>query len=87
MSITGHQTLEEVERYTREAQRRKLADAAMAKLGRHAEAGSNPERTLSHRENKRDNSRKKTKEIKRDVRTWRAIQNKTANSYIIEISI
>ena len=32
MAITGHQTLEEVERYTRAACRAKLADAAMAKL-------------------------------------------------------
>jgi integrase len=32
MAVTGHQSLEEVERYTRKAQRRKLADAAMAKL-------------------------------------------------------
>jgi integrase/recombinase XerD len=34
MSITGHKSLEEVERYTREAQRRVLADSAMAKLKR-----------------------------------------------------
>ena len=32
MAITGHQTLEEVERYTRQARRRGLADSAMAKL-------------------------------------------------------
>lgn len=32
MAITGHQTLEEVERYTRAASRKKTADAAMAKL-------------------------------------------------------
>ena len=32
MAITGHQSLEEVERYTRAAQRRTLADSAMAKL-------------------------------------------------------
>jgi integrase/recombinase XerD len=31
-SVTGHQSLEEVERYTRTARRRKLADAAIAKL-------------------------------------------------------
>lgn len=31
-AITGHQTLEEVERYTRAARRRKLADSAMKKL-------------------------------------------------------
>jgi hypothetical protein len=33
MAITGHQTLEEVERYTKMASRKKAADAAMAKLG------------------------------------------------------
>lgn len=32
MAITGHQTLEEVERYTRAARRRVLADSAMEKL-------------------------------------------------------
>lgn len=32
MAITGHQTLEEVERYTRRAARKKLADSAMARL-------------------------------------------------------
>ncbi|WP_246767672.1 tyrosine-type recombinase/integrase [Bradyrhizobium sp. CCBAU 53340] len=32
MAITGHQTLEEVERYTRAASRKKTADKAMAKL-------------------------------------------------------
>ncbi|WP_249133665.1 tyrosine-type recombinase/integrase [Bradyrhizobium sp. AUGA SZCCT0182] len=32
MAITGHQTLEEVERYTRAASRKKTADAAMRKL-------------------------------------------------------
>ena len=34
MSVTGHQTLEEVERYTRNARRQVLADSAMAKLRR-----------------------------------------------------
>jgi len=32
MAITGHQSLEEVERYTRAAERKKLADSGMAKL-------------------------------------------------------
>jgi integrase/recombinase XerD len=32
MAITGHKSLEEVERYTRRANKRKLADSAMAKL-------------------------------------------------------
>ena len=33
MSITGHQSLKEVERYTREAGRRNLADSAMKRIG------------------------------------------------------
>lgn len=33
MAVTGHQTLEEVERYTKAANRKKTADKAMAKLG------------------------------------------------------
>ena len=32
MAITGHQTLEEVDRYTRAAKRRTLADSAMERL-------------------------------------------------------
>jgi integrase/recombinase XerD len=32
MAVTGHKTLEEVERYTREARRKKLADSAISKL-------------------------------------------------------
>jgi integrase len=32
MAVTGHQSLEEVERYTRAARRSKLADSAMSKL-------------------------------------------------------
>jgi hypothetical protein len=32
MAITGHRSLEEVERYTRAARQAKLADNAMAKL-------------------------------------------------------
>jgi len=32
MAVTGHKTLEEVERYTREAERKKLADSAMSKF-------------------------------------------------------
>lgn len=32
MAVTGHQTLEEVERYTKAASRKKTADSAMAKL-------------------------------------------------------
>jgi integrase/recombinase XerD len=31
-AVTGHMSLEEIERYTRAARRRKLADAAIAKL-------------------------------------------------------
>lgn len=32
MAVTGHQTLEEVERYTKAANRKKTADTAMRKL-------------------------------------------------------
>jgi len=34
MAITGHRSLEEVERYTRAASQGKLADTAMAKFKR-----------------------------------------------------
>jgi hypothetical protein len=32
MAVSGHKTLTEVQRYTKDADRRRLADAAMAKL-------------------------------------------------------
>ena len=32
MSVTGHRSLQEVERYTRAAQQAKLADSAMERL-------------------------------------------------------
>lgn len=38
MAITGHQTLKEVERYTREAGRRNLADSAMERMGKSTQA-------------------------------------------------
>ena len=38
MAITGHRSLEEVERYTRAAQRGELADAAMLKFKRRTDA-------------------------------------------------
>jgi len=32
MAVTGHESLEEVERYTRNAEKKKLAGSAMSKL-------------------------------------------------------
>lgn len=43
MAITGHTTLKEVERYTRDAGRKRLADSAMQRIG-----GTNAEQTLSN---------------------------------------
>ncbi|RYF26578.1 MAG: hypothetical protein EOO23_08465 [Comamonadaceae bacterium] len=40
MSITGHQSLKEVERYTREANRRALADGAIKRVGLRHEGGT-----------------------------------------------
>jgi hypothetical protein len=34
MAVTGHRSLEEVERYTRDASRRRLATSAMPKISR-----------------------------------------------------
>jgi hypothetical protein len=39
MAITGHKTLREVTRYTEAADRRELAEAAMAKIGRGTSSG------------------------------------------------
>ncbi|ACI92116.1 phage integrase [Afipia carboxidovorans OM5] len=56
MAVTGHQSLKEVERYTKEAQRRRLASTAMAKL---VPARPKSERILSPLEKSRDNSEEK----------------------------
>lgn len=73
MSVTGHTTLEEAERYTQKAKRRKMANAAMAKLTPHAEEQPKAERDLSHRRNERDNSRRKTEENKGRKAEWRSL--------------
>lgn len=44
MSITGHESLKEVERYTREASRRILANAAIDRIG----GNTNPEQKMSN---------------------------------------
>lgn len=67
MSITGHRTLEEVERYTKAARMRRMADAAMAKMTPQAA------QDLSHRRSKRDNSKKKRREIKGRTGMWRSL--------------
>lgn len=74
MAITGHQTLEEVENYTRAARTRMMADSAMAKLTPTARTGSSGAKNkLSHRKVERDNSRRKAKEINRGKGSWRSL--------------
>jgi integrase len=45
-SVTGHKTLKEVERYTRAASQKSLAQSAMAMIG-----GTQPEQKMSNPEN------------------------------------
>lgn len=66
MSITGHRTIEEVERYTKATRMRMVADAAMAKLG------TKPQ-NLSHRRIERDNLSKKRNEIRGRNGVWRSL--------------
>jgi hypothetical protein len=40
MAISGHKTLTEVQRYTKDADRKKLADSGMAKLRGQTENGN-----------------------------------------------
>jgi len=67
MAVTGHTTLEEAERYTRAASKRRMADAAMTKLP------PQPAHDLSHRRNERDNPKKKRKDIRRRGGGWRSL--------------
>jgi hypothetical protein len=82
-SITGHVTLEEVARYTKAAEQKKLARAAMVRLaGEHEMEAKFP--NLLRRFGK---NAKKDKEIKVELAGWRTIQDETANTYIIEVAI
>ena len=47
MSVTGHQTLKEVENYTEEARRAGLANQAFAKMGI-AQVSHSPSEEVSH---------------------------------------
>jgi hypothetical protein len=68
MSITGHTSLKEVERYTKQARMRVMADTAMTKLGTQ-QAPQN----LSHRRNERDNLSKKHNDIRGRNGVWRSL--------------
>ncbi|GEC16429.1 integrase [Nitrobacter winogradskyi] len=72
MSITGHRTLEEVERYTKAARMRKMADAAMTKLAQ-TKHRSKAEQDLSHRVNQWDNSPEKPNETNDNESLWRSL--------------
>jgi integrase/recombinase XerD len=48
MAITGHQTLAEAERYTRAAEQKRLADAAMKRL----RSGGPPDKSVGHKRRK-----------------------------------
>jgi integrase len=82
MAALGHTTLAEAERYTREADRRRGGRRAIAKLEDHR-ANKTPQ-TPSESLGKAAKNRGKSK---REEAGWRAIQNKTANSYVIEIAV
>lgn len=66
MSITGHTSLKEVERYTKRARMRTMADAAMAKL-------TPARQNLSHRRNEGDNLSKKRNDIRGRNGVWRSL--------------
>lgn len=68
MSITGHTSLKEVERYTKQARMRVMADAAMTKLG--AQPAS---LNLSHRAERGDNLSKKRNDIRGRNGVWRSL--------------
>lgn len=87
MSVTGHRTLAEVERYAKAARMRVLADSAIGRLAPKPKPASKPEHTLSHPKNRWGNSEKKDSKINAESGFWRTTQNKTANSYIIDITI
>jgi integrase len=81
-SITGHATLAEVSRYTKAAEQTKLARAAMARLRTSTKEGefpNLPEGFGKHAE--------KINSIKGGISEWRAGQDRTANTYVIEIAM
>jgi len=81
-SITGHATLAEVTRYTKAAEQKQLARSAMGRLA----AIPNPIRIPKLPE-AFGNSAEKPNEINENLEGWRAVQDKSANTYLVEIAL
>ncbi|MGB3448738.1 MAG: tyrosine-type recombinase/integrase [Xanthobacteraceae bacterium] len=79
MSITGHRTLAEVERYAKAARMRKLADTAMEKLTPQPQHGSKIEHRLSHHVIQWDDLVKKPNKTKAKNDLWRSL-GETSNA-------
>jgi integrase len=80
-AITGHATLEEVSRYTKAAEQKKLAQAAMDRLTR----GRSPI-TLPNLSRGLGKSAKRASGINVEMEEWRAVEDKSANTYVIEVA-
>ncbi|MGX1349673.1 hypothetical protein AB7M49_003249 [Bradyrhizobium elkanii] len=77
MSVTGHTNIREIERYCREAAKKKLAVAAMAKLQKGFDASDNPKLpNQAQRLGKNSDKPLKSLEIKSD---WRSRQDSNRN--------
>ena len=81
-SITGHAKLDEIARYTKAAEQKRLARAAIGRL-----PGADESIGLPNLGERFGRNAKKDNEIRVDFVKWRAGQDETANTYIIEIAI
>jgi Phage integrase family len=94
-SITGHSTLQEVSRYTKAAEQRMLAKTAIKRL--EAKPPLNAIQSVIASPNRHTDSQTSTHRLGINPKTssnstanserWRAVQDKSANSYVIEIAM
>ncbi len=84
-AITGHATLIEESRYTKAAEQKGLAKMAIQRLQQHRSAPRVP--NLDHSTRQVGNKSEKSNQINTDLFNWRAAQDKSANSYMIEIAM
>ncbi len=82
MAITGHKTLAEVERYTKAAERKRLAMAAMGMMPGRLVGPTFPNPVSGLGVND-----KKFNENSGQIGVWRTVHDKSANTYVIEIAI
>ena len=77
MKVSGHKTLAEAQKYIDAVDQKRMAEAARAEVV----ARSKPAQAVTDAEKRHDRRHLK------DLPGWRAGQDETANTYVIEIAL